>query len=369
MDIKELVSHYAEYAGESQEYQKNEEFNRRLDEGEIEGYELVFRNPSGGEQRVAPLSAALFVADFPTYRQLVRDDMVLKRREVLNLDAFPSNEQAYDRLLSLVTQQAAVIPFVGAGFSVAAGCPSWSDYILEQAVRSGLDRGDVKQRLKAGEHEVLMDEVIQRLTLNVFQRDFSSQFEGGRISPALSPSSEMVSLFDGCYITTNFDRVLEKAHQEKRPFEEKVVGRDDTGRFLKAIHRSAKYLLKLHGNIDEQRDRILTLAEYNSGYGNSSIDYSLPIPRTLKRVFGSFTVMFVGCSLIADRYLEVLRDTFNRESSMMPDHFAILDAPDDEDERMERDRFLAGHGITPIWFEHGQWDRPAEIIQLLKLEK
>jgi hypothetical protein len=44
-------------------------------------------------------------------------------------------------------------------------------------------------------------------------------------------------------------------------------------------------------------------------------------------------------------------------------------APDDDDVLLERDRFLAAHGITPIWFENGQWDRPTEILQLLKLEQ
>jgi hypothetical protein len=322
MNIKDIVSHYAEHATESLEYQRNIDFNRRLDEGEIDGYELLLRKPNGEEQSISPLSTALFVTDLPTYRELVDDDISLKRNEVLNIDEYPTNEQAYDRLLSLVKQNACVIPFVGAGFSVASGCPSWSDYILKQAVRSGLVRDDVLRRLLAGEHEALMDEVIRRLTINVFQRDFRSQFEGGSIAPALSPSTELIDLFDGCYITTNFDRVLEKSHQEQLPFDEKVVGKDDTGRFLKAIYRSEKYLLKLHGNIDEQRDRILTQVEYNSGYGAGTIDYSLPIPRTLKRVFSSFTVLFVGCSLIADRYLEVLKNTFDAAPTLTPDHFS-----------------------------------------------
>jgi hypothetical protein len=369
MDLKEIIKHAAAQSFESSEYVNNDDLNRRLDDGDINGYELLLRKPNGEEQNISPLSAILFTSDLPTYRDLVKDDIEITRNEILNIDELATNASAYDRLLSLVKHKATVIPFVGAGFSVASGCPTWSDYIVEQAVRGGMNKEVVEQRLKDGDHEALMDEVIDCLGLDMFQRDFRSQFEGGRIAPALSPSTELVGLFDECYITTNFDRVLEHSHRVDLPFEEKVVGNDDTGRFLKAIYRSEKYLLKLHGNIDEQRDRILTQEEYNSGYGESGIDSELPIPRTLQRIFNSFTVLFVGCSLVSDRYLDVLKEAYELAPNLMPDHFAILVAPEDETEFLERDQYLASCGITPIWFTQGDWDKPAEILKLLKLEK
>lgn len=368
MNLKELINSSVEQAREVKEFVNNSDLNSRLDDGDIEGYEVILRKPDGQEQNIMSISAILFTSDLPTYRDIVKDDIKTQRALILNIDEFPTNDNAYDRLLSLVKQKATVIPFVGAGFSVASGCPSWSDYIEQQAIRAGFDTTDVKARLKAGDHEALMDEVIEGLGIALFTRDFRSQFEGGNISPALSPSSELIGLFDECYITTNFDRVLDYSHRESMPFDEKVVGTDDTGRFLKAIYRSEKYLLKLHGNIDEQRDRILTKQEYNRGYGEEEINYELPIPRTLQRVFNSFTVMFIGCSLIADRYLDVLKETYQAGSDFMPDHFAILVAPDDESERLARDQHLASHGITPIWFVDGDWDKPEEILKLLKLE-
>lgn len=369
MELEKLLSHYSDYASECFEYKTNEEFNQRLDEGDIEGFELLLKKPDGEEQYISPLSATVFVNDLPTYREIFKSDLELRRKEILNLDEFTTNEQAYDRLLSLVRNKATVIPFVGAGFSVASGCPSWSDYIVSQAIRSGMEETDVRQRLRDGEHEALMNEVIDSLSINVFQRDFRAQFEGSKISPSLSPASELIDLLDECYITTNFDRVLEQCHSEHYPFEEKVVGQEDTGRFLKAIYRSEKYLLKLHGNIDDQVNRILTLDEYNSGYGEGAINYNLQVPRTLKKIFSSYTVLFVGCSLIADRYLDILKDSYEETPEFLPDHFAILVAPEDEDELNERDRFLASHGITPIWFRDGEWDKPSEILKLLKIEK
>jgi len=369
MNIKDILAHYATVSKESSEYKQHEEFNERLDTGDIEGFQLILRGPDGTEQSISQISGALFVSDLPIYRQLIKDDIQIRRNSILELDKFTANDGAYDKLLRMVRQKANVLPFVGAGFSVASGCPSWSDYILNQAVRVGLNRDEVKRRLKEGEQEILMDEVVNRLSLTVFQRDFTAQFESAKISPTLSPSVELIDLFDGCYITTNFDRILEKCHAEKRGFEEKVVGKERTGRFLKAIYRSEKYLLKLHGNIDEQRNRVLTQAEYNEAYGSSNIDYSLPIPNTIKRIFSSYSVLFVGCSLISDRYLQILRTVRNSDPDFMPEHFAIINAPEDSEEFLLRDQFLADHGITPIWYTDGEWGAPGEILKLLKAER
>lgn len=369
MNLKELLKYSNEKAEEHIEYVQNEEFNTRLDDGDIDRYDLILRKPDGSEQSLSPISAALFVTDLPTYQQLAKDDLEQSRQEILNLEEYSTNRNAYDRLLSIIKHQATVIPFIGAGFSVAAGCPSWSDYIIKQAGLAGIDLDAATERLKDGQHEEMMDEVITRLTLDVFQRDFRSEFEGSRISPALSPSTELIGLFDRCAITTNFDRVLEESHRDKMPYDEKVVGKDNTGRFLKAVFRGEKYLLKLHGNIDDSRDRVLTQAEYNSGYGDGNIQENLPISRTLSRIFGSYTVLFLGCSLIADRYLTILKNVYEAGPTLMPEHFAILTAPEDNEERTERDQMLASHGITPIWFADGGWDRPADILKLLKIEQ
>lgn len=57
------------------------------------------------------------------------------------------------------------------------------------------------------------------------------------------------------------------------------------------------------------------------------------------------------------------------ESNRLSDHFAILTAPDDEQELRVRYKFLASHGVNPIWDEEGDWDAPGEILQQLALER
>ncbi|WP_218180392.1 hypothetical protein, partial [Pseudomonas gingeri] len=81
--------------------------------------------------------------------QLLRQDRKSTKSSALWLDQFPENEGVYEELLSIIKRHSTVIPFVGAGFSVAAGCPSWSNYIAAQARRAGLNEEEVQERLHA----------------------------------------------------------------------------------------------------------------------------------------------------------------------------------------------------------------------------
>lgn len=361
----EILSSSYETNDGSREFDENEQFNNMLDDGDLGEYVLTLKKPDGTESPIPAVSRALFYADRPTYAALLNEQNTLERNRALRLEEFPTNEAVFDRLQMLVRRKAMVLPFVGAGFSVAAGCPSWGKYVVQQAIKGGMDESTTQRRLQAGEHELVMDEVIAAQTLDVFTREFRSAFENQKIDSSKSPSTELLDLFGGSVITTNFDRVLENCHQQAgKPFTEKVVGNEESYRFIKAAFQGEKYLLKLHGNIDDQRNRVLTRQEYNHSYAEDR-----PAPRTLMRVFASFSIIFLGCSLIADRYLIFLKKVFEQNRDSLPDHFSILTAPNDEQEFRERDRFLASHGISPIWYSEGDWDAPAEILQRLKLER
>ncbi len=368
-NITQIIEQTSEAASEQYEYNFNSDFNEKLDSGDLGEYELILKKPNGEEQQLEPISRALFTVDRSTYQTIKNDVTQEEKEDILQTDYFPSNEASYDRLLSILKRQTTIIPFVGAGFSVSAGCPTWSDYIVGQAERARMKNGEIVKRIENGEQEQVMDEVIKRQTIDVFQRDFRSSFEGAQITPSLSPGYELLGLIDTATITINFDRVIEDCHSSEIPFTEKVLGAENNGRFLKAIFQGEKYLLKVHGNIDEQENRVLTKEEYDNAYGKEDIDLTLPIPRTLSRIFCNFTTLFLGCSLLGDRYMSILKKVYEQGNQYIPEHFAILSAPDDEEKIDERDKFLASHGVTPIWFPEGDWNKPSEILKLLKKEK
>lgn len=362
MNLREIFERTAPEVEAALEYAQNAEFNDALDAGDIGEFSVMLQAPAAEPRVIDKMSQALFYGDRPTYKLLHEEWVATQRRAVLRLDQYPENEVHFEELKSLVHRRAMVLPFVGAGFSVDAGCPTWSDYVVSQAVKGKLDASSIKRRLEHGEHEIVMNEVIQAQTLPMFTRDFKTVFENGSVEPTRSPGAELLGLFDSAAVTTNFDRVLEDCHREKgHAFREKVVANDDADRFIKAALHGEKYLLKLHGNIDDSRHRVLTKEEYDRSYAEGQ-----SIPKALTRIFTNFSLLFLGCSLLSDRYLTVLKTVFDSQHSLMPNHFAIVCAPDDEEERSQRDKWLAAHGIQPIWFSDGDWNAPSEILRLLK---
>jgi len=222
-DIAQIIEQTSEAAAEQYEYQYNSDFNERLDAGDLGEYELILKKPDGEEQQLEPISRALFTVDRSTYKTIKNDYTQEEKKNILQIDEFPNNESSYGRLLSVLQRQATIIPFIGAGFSVDAGCPTWRDYIAAQAERARMDKKSIIERIENGEQEQVMDEVIAKQTINVFQRDFRSSFEGARIIASLSPAYELIGLIDNATITINFDRVIEDCHSEKMPLLKKFL--------------------------------------------------------------------------------------------------------------------------------------------------
>lgn len=99
--ILAAIEKSAELIDSHYDYQRNEDFNKRLDEGDIEGYELILRTPDG-EQQIEPISKAIFFADQPTYQQIFRSDQELAKNSNLWTEQFPENEGTYDELLGIL---------------------------------------------------------------------------------------------------------------------------------------------------------------------------------------------------------------------------------------------------------------------------
>lgn len=361
MNINDEI--FKEFIENSKLFSKNKHLHEEIDNDERIS---IFIKKGEEEYEISNKSKALFYAEPAEYKTQISAATNIYRNKMLRSDEYEDNNQSYEKLLNRLKNKATVIPFIGAGFSVPAGCPSWSDYIKTQARKARLPEDEVKEKINQGLHEQLMSEVVTALTMSRFKRDFELAFKNNTITPELSPCMELGKLFEQCVITTNFDRVLEDSTHLS--FAEKPVGTENSGRFIRAIFSGDKYLLKLHGNIDEEQDRVLMQEEYNLAYGTEEIDWSLPIPKKLKKIFESFSVIFLGCSLINDRYLNVLKEVRENQEDFMPEHFAILTAPDNYDEQIVRDGFLASLGITPIWFSEGDWDAPSEILSLIKKE-
>jgi hypothetical protein len=344
---------------------KNRRFDELIDDQENEEIEVICRVGSE-EIPLAKPSRAVYFGDRNLYDQEARRFDQQEKAKILNTDQFARNLIRFEEL-KRACQRGFVIPFVGAGVSKSAGCPDWKEYLLGLCGDAHLDESAIRYRLEVnGDYEGVMNDLIQALGENRFNLDFERDFK----TPVSVTGAVTLlpKLFDNCAVTTNFDRVLESAYaNEDRPFVEKVAGRGMANAFFRAIPAGDRYLLKLHGNLDNAAERVLNRAEYDAAYGSDgNIHFDSPLPKLLRRLFTSYSFLFLGCSLSADRTVQ----TFMRVAQLegqdnLPHHYALLPSPADVSKRQVIDERLAYAHITPLWYPEGEHEYVEQILELL----
>ena len=344
---------------------KNRRFDDVIDDEEHVEIQVICRR--GGEDiPLAKPSRAFYFGDRNLYDQEAKRFDQQQKASILNTDRFPRNLARFEEL-KRSCQRGFVIPFVGAGMSKSVGCPEWKGYLLGLCEDAHLDATAMRERLEErGDYEGVMNDLVQTLGENRFNQDFERDFKTPEnIS---GPVRLLPRLFDNSAVTTNFDRVLETVYaDEGRPFVEKVTGRGMANAFFRAIPAGDRYLLKLHGNLDNAAERVLNRAEYDAAYGNDgNIHFDSPLPKLLKRLFLSYSFMFLGCSLSADRTVQ----TFMRVAQLegqdnLPHHYALLPCPEDNVKRQAIDERLADAHITPLWYPEGEHEHVEQVLELL----
>jgi hypothetical protein len=327
---------------------KNRRFDEVIDARENEEIQVICRR---GEEEIplAKPSRAFYFGDRALYDQeAARFDQDTKN-EILCTDQFRRNGQAFAALRKGVTT-GFVIPFVGAGMSVSAGLPSWTNYLLQLCRDAGLDPAAMAERLRTtGDYEGAINDILAKVGFHVFERDFDRDFTvPERVE---GPVTLLPKRFNRCAITTNFDRVLEKVYeQEGVPFMDTVTGRGNANAFYRAIPAGDRYLLKLHGKVGSASERVLLKAEYEASYGQEDdIHFESPLPKLLRRLYLSYSFLFLGCSLATDRtVLTFMKVAQEVGGDQLPHHYAVFECPEDTEAKRIIDQRLADCHITPL---------------------
>ena len=272
------------------------------------------------------------------------------------------NEQALAELVELF-KTGSVIPFVGAGMS-ALFYPGWAKFLLQEAQRVGCKTA-VAALLKAGKYEEAAEELARKRRGLAFEDMMRQQFsplslEGTEISGAVAL---LPRLARGCLITLNFDRVLETVFERAGlGFEQVVPGAAIVASYQNALTLNRRYLLKVHGDVEDATNRVLTLREYRRSYGTGTKPAALLL--LLQRAATLGRLLFLGCSLNKDRFMKALRAA-RKATPGLRCGFAIVQKPRNPPAFARRVEFLSAHGITPIWYAEGQHDDVAVLLNWL----
>lgn len=253
-----------------------------------------------------------------------------------------------------------IVPFVGAGLSIPFGFRGWSQFLLAQARDAGIE-AQIQTRIAAGEFEQAADDLFVALRASGLDDAIDSEYGKHRLEskPLDGAVALLPRLAPGPVITTNFDHVLERAFQDAGNEFAHISWGVQENALERALKQNQHSLIKLHGDASERTGRILRRVEYDKHYGTLGAD----VARGVYKILFSRTLLFIGCSLNDDRWMQVLRLLAPNDPALR--HYAIVEKPTDDEKFHQRRSLFAELNIRPIWFPHGEFEWIEKILAWL----
>lgn len=265
-----------------------------------------------------------------------------------------SSTDVYQRLVQVIASGAVL--FVGAGSSRKVGYPTWSELLdqLADAARL-LDGAEVKKvagadgLLRASAYKkVLGPEMYQRIICDTF---------APRTPPHTAAHETLVAMPFRHIFTTNYDKVLQSAHQKVRGLAANSFDADEWDKLSElwcgqSAMGAARSYVHLHGSVERPQNIVLCKEEYEGRYY-----HELRYTEFLRAFLAGYRFVFVGFSLSDEEFKYILNWVQAVWKQSSPRHFAILPAPAGEDkQRIDSVNLRGLQGIEPVYFDNSSGD-------------
>ena len=315
--------------------------------------QLRFRLHDGTEEETRFLGASELLPvvvskEFGVYEQEFvswRDgDWKVRQNEIReDLLGYFGNRNRYIDLIEAVKRQQ-VVPFVGSGMSVSSGLPTWADFLVQTGEYAQCDPLELGRLISRSSFEEAADLLSESMNPTLFAERVEHNL---RINDPKSINGAVCllpSLFPDLILTTNLDNVLEHLYQLcDIPFSHTISGRKLTD-YQQLKNPSERFLLKLHGDHQDQDGRVLLSGEYDDAYAENS-----QLRKEVTLLYRQNSLLFLGCSLGPDRTVLLIQEVAGSGGGG-PRHYAFLETPDSNTDRIAREHFLTARGIFPIWY-------------------
>lgn len=251
--------------------------------------------------------------------------------------------------LSEALQSPDTVLFVGSGVSAWSDLPSWgklleelADYldhhgIASELVRAEIRHGDLLQAASYG---------FDKLTRPQQGEFMRSACRYGRATPSRLHQL-LVTLGPRCFVTTNYDNLIEEALRLWKPtefFRPPVTNRDLIGMPEIVQARSFNFIFKPHGDAADAESIVLTREQYRMLMPGGERHAAL---ESLKLMLVSRPVVYVGFGLRDPDFLYLRDILLNIYKGGTRDHYALM-----SDVSMEQvDYWRRTYGIHLIPYE------------------
>ena len=243
-----------------------------------------------------------------------------------------ANSENLLRRLRTTLDRSDTVLLIGSGTSLWSGLPTWEKLLIQLASfveRLGRDATAVRQEIKAGDLLLAASYAVHQLDL----REFGAFVRQAINHPDAKPAeihSLIATLGRSCFITTNYDRLLETAVSKFSPHGiPTVVTNWQVAEIADILPSYARrFVFKYHGDVEDAASIVLTRDQYRR------IQHEYPATiRAFGTLLATRPVVMIGFGLRDLDFLAVKDELVAAFEGQVGEYFAIM--PDFDHVRTE----------------------------------
>lgn len=254
------------------------------------------------------------------------------------------------------------VVFVGAGLSAGAKLPTWSTLLTRiiDAAAHAFPGGDaeveeLRRLVERGKLLEVADHCKERLGSS-FHMLLTEQLRGD--TGELPETFRLLMRIPfSAWVTTNYDKLLERAYSEVLGGFPRVLTHMDTEPLGRLLFDGGKFILKAHGDIDRHGTVVLTSRDY------ADIIHANP---SFNAVFSSLlltrALLFVGYSLSDPDFRLLMDRQFTAFKGFVPDRYALMGGMG----QVEQDVLWRTARIRVLPYPEGQHGEVLNFLQALE---
>ncbi len=222
-----------------------------------------------------------------------------------------------------------VIPWLGAGMSKPFGLKLWREFLAAAAEELVPDEKKLFDQLASLPNVdlALVAEFLHSRLGKILHQKVLDEFNR---AATWEPQSCVIPwLGVEKVITTNYDRVLDSLLPWLAPVSADTAAQE---------YRNRRCLIKLHGRVDIPNSIVLSTSQYVKAYTSEFWNWLTHLSRER-------TLLFIGCSLVSDVFLDVISAATANSSAR---HFAIIPTSSEEESRARSKYLSDSYGIETI---------------------
>lgn len=237
---------------------------------------------------------------------MIRDELFKKVRQILKEDG--------------------TVLFVGSGISAWSGLPGWGKLLEDMAEyvdKCGKDSSGIRD-FKNTQPLIAADHGRSQLTREQYHRFLKEEFHREKRYSVPSQVHELLmNLGVSCFITTNYDRLLENTLKQRHMLRRyQVVTNQEPDRCAQLLSiKSRNFIFKPHGDIEHPESIVLSNTQYDELYESGTRTYAY---RALENLLVSRKIIFIGFGLTDPDFLRIMGRFRNEYKGPVSENYAIM---------------------------------------------